>query len=224
MINITESKQEIHLVSGSELVNTTITDFSTSTLAHEDFVQLIPDKSWKRYGYSVTKGVSIQGCNFIAPYSKRNAVASFDGLITELLCINNTIMTNSNHELTFNGLRSGVLYNNTTLPSNTATRVQAFPWRIGGGVVPEIEDIPYIWVIDVKNTPEFYQTIVVDRNNSLVDLRATAMLDYKGSASLSDFDLDKFIGWHPDTSEYSNQIDYLRDVRLLALDCGKLVI
>lgn len=224
MINITESKQEIHLVSGSSLGNTTIADFSTDVVPHEDFVQLIPEKSWNRYGYSITKGVSVQNCTFIAPYSKRNGIASFDGLVSEFLCINNSIMTQSKHEITINGLQSGVLFNNVSLPTKRPTLVQALPWRIGGGTVPEITDIPYIWVIDVAHEPDFYKPIVVGKEDVLTDLRESPMVNYVGSASLSDFDLDKFIKFSPNPKYYSTLMEYLKAVRLLALDCGKLVL
>ena len=215
---------EIHLQSDSYATGKTIVDMSNDSSAHLDAFQIIPDNTWIRYGYSVAENIVITGNKVISPYSMRNGIGSFDGLVRNLVAANNFFYTASTHEITINGLISGFLLSNhrknTVTDTTEPAKIQLNPWRIGGGYNPLI-NTPFLWVVNVKGG--LYEPILIDDTYNFIDVRTEPLANSVGSVYVVDFDLPMFSERHPQVNQYNSLQTYIEDVRSLALECSTTI-
>lgn len=218
-VHLRQPQDEYHLYSNSFANKMLIIDPTDNKLPHVDAFQLIPDRSWLRYGLAYGRNILIANTSILCPNSVRNGIAAFDGLFSNLTLVGNTIDTLSQHEVTLNGVISATFVDNVNRLGEPS-KIIVNPWRIGGGQYPDVT-VPFVWVI--HTTIPMYEPLVTDTTTNLKDLRTEPQVDSIGSVSVTDFNIPKFKDKHPKPGQYVNLESYITDLRSLALDCSKLL-
>lgn len=144
--------------------------------AHRDAVQVIPKKDqW--YNYQMMGGrldnTQIIG-NIIQSNCHLQGVFSSDGTFSNLVIQNNQVMTESQHQVTINGMLSGKISGNTNLYGQPV-RVSLGPLRIGGNLFTG-----NIWILGFNDSSIRYEplaSIVLD-NSPVQDTRTLKTRSY----------------------------------------------
>ena len=218
-VHFTDHRDEYHLYSNSFANRLMIIDPTDNQLPHVDAFQLIPDRSWLRYGLAYGKNILIANNSILSPNSKRNGIAAFDGLFSNITIVGNTIDTLSEHEITLNGVINATFVDNVN-QLGEPSKIIVNPWRIGGGLYPDV-NVPFIWVI--HTTTPLYEPLIVDTTANLKDLRTEPVLGTIGSVTVTDFNKELFASKHPKPNQYTSLVKYITDLRSLALDCSKIL-
>lgn len=218
-VYFTDHRDEYHLYSNSFATKLMIIDPTNNQLPHVDAFQLIPDRSWLRYGLAYGKNILIANNSISCPNSMRNGIAAFDGLFSNLTIVGNSIDTLSEHEITLNGVISATFADNVNRLGEPC-KIIVNPWRIGGGQYADV-DVPFLWV--VHTTTPMYEPLIRDTTTNLKDLRTVPVLDTIGSVTVTDFNKEMFASKHPQPNQYTSLVEYITDLRSLALDCSKIL-
>lgn len=137
----------------------------SNTLAHRDFIQVVPASAYGRFNqqYALAKAKD----NFVLRSEFRSCgqcqgVFGSDGLFQNIIIWNNHIVTQSQHYITLCGLLSGSIYDNTTekiiygIINKVDCPVFLDNARVGGGVngglyILSFEDLEYQAINGLEN-------------------------------------------------------------------------
>jgi len=166
--------------------------------AHRDAIQLIPTKTGY-YNYQMMggrmNGVKIVG-NQIFSSAQLQGVFASDGSFTNLVIQDNTINTDSQHQVTINGLLTGTISGNKNKYGQLA-RVDLEPLRIGGNIFTG-----NVWILGFSSADTGYESVnnivrdaapVTDNRTkktrsadiNLIDFRFNAFFSFISSTPLS---------------------------------------
>ena len=170
---------------------------------HRDFIQLIPKgRTWSQFALGSLTDVLIAD-NFCYSTGKLQGIFASDGLFYELQIINNTIVTNSDHLITINGVISGVFIGNNS-------PLLAMPARIGG----RPEGFNNVWVNSFKkNDYQKLQGDVIDRRRDHI---------HDDDIHLNNFDLDGFYKTVSGLILPNSVNKYCATLQQVALDHGEI--
>jgi len=143
---------------------------SLRSAAHRDAIQLLPTKAGY-WNYQMMggrmNGVRIIG-NQIFSSGQLQGVFASDGSFTNLVIQDNVINSESQHEVTINGLLTGTISGNKNRFGQPA-RVDLQPMRIGGNIFTG-----NVWILGFSNQDIGYAPIDrIVRDNALVDDKRT---------------------------------------------------
>lgn len=179
---------DLHIIgNATQVTNCTFfddpTDSYTDEAAHRDACQVIArSANWQHSQYAaaplswlwITK-------NRMLLKSKKQGIFGADGYFDQITVCDNVIDTESNHEITFCGLRSGLFKNNIDM-NGEPVRVLLEPLRIGGGI-----DGMGVWVTGFSDPKYDYLEV---KGDNIIDNRHK--VTYPNHIYLRSFDLDAF--------------------------------
>lgn len=154
-------------------------DLKTDKAKHRDACQVIAiTQGWMHSQYAAAPLSWLWMTeNRMLLKSKKQGIFAADGYFDQVTICDNVIETESDHKITFCGLRSGLFQNNIDM-NGDPVRVLLEPLRIGGAGV---------WVTDF--TDPKYDFLEVEGEN-IIDNRQK--VTYPGHIYLRSFDLDAF--------------------------------
>ncbi|WP_157832920.1 hypothetical protein [Thiolinea disciformis] len=155
---------------------------------HLDAIQLIPDGDFSRSWYAGASacGIRIGNCFVNMPDTQYQGIFAGDGLYESLQIINNTISTESEHEITICGMLSGEIAGNVD-GQGKPSQVLLKPLRLFGSP-DDGEQSWSLWVIGFKENLPCYEAISLGaESRTCLDWRTTVFNQY--DCFMTDVDL-----------------------------------
>lgn len=171
----------------------TLLDNAPDDEAHQDAIQLIPPSRKGvfnlQFAGALLRHVGIAN-NIIHSTGQLQGIFCSDGLLADIIVLDNLICTASQHKVSLGGLLSGKVANNQDCTG--LCRVQLDPLRIGGNITGR-----NVWVVGFSNADALdydpLDAICLDDDlGHVFDYRRGHAAPRNGDCYLTDFDYDAF--------------------------------